>query len=233
MRAVILAGGKGTRLAPYTVSFPKPLMPIGDIPILEIVVRQLRHYGFTHITMAVGHLAELLIAYFGDGSKLGLRIDYSREDRPLGTAGPLRLIPELDETFLVMNGDLLTDLDFGDMVKNHLASGAELTVGVYQKEVKIDLGVLERDASGKIVGYREKPVLQYDVSMGVYVFSKSVLEIIPDAYFDLPSLVLEMIVQHRPIAAYAFSGSWLDIGRPEDYQRAVTTFEAQRKRFLP
>jgi len=233
MRAVILAGGKGTRLAPYTVSFPKPLMPIGDVPILEIVVRQLKHHGFTRITMAVGHLAELLIAYFGDGSKHGVQIDYSREDRPLGTAGPLRLVENLGETFLVMNGDLLTDLDYGDMVQKHLASGAELTVGVYPKEVKIDLGVLERDAAGKIVGYREKPVLHHEVSMGVYVFSKAVLELIPEGYFDLPGLVLEMISRQRPIAAYPFSGAWLDIGRHDDYQRAVATFEAQRKRFLP
>jgi NDP-mannose synthase len=233
MRAVILAGGKGTRLAPYTLAFPKPLMPIVDVPILEIVLRQLKHHGFTRATLAVGHLAELLMAYFGDGSKIGLAIDYSREERPLGTAGPLKLIPDLDDTFLVMNGDLLTDLRYSDMMARHLASRAELTVGTCTKDVKIDLGVLDRDPTGRIIGYREKPVFQYEVSMGVYVFSKSVLGIIPDSYFDLPSLVLEMIEQKRPVEAYPFSGAWLDIGRQEDYQRAGAIFEAERKRFLP
>lgn len=233
MRAVILAGGKGTRLAPYTVAFPKPLMPLGDIPILEVVVRQLKHYGFTHITMAVGHLAELLQAYFGDGEKFGIQIDYSREDRPLGTAGPLRLIPELDDHFLVMNGDLLTDLHYGNLMQQHKDEANDATIGVYAKEVKIDLGVLEKDADGRIVDYREKPTLSYDVSMGVYVFRREILDLIPDGYFDFPDLVLELIKLGRPIRGYAFDGLWLDIGRSEDYAQAIETFENAREQFLP
>lgn len=233
MRAVILAGGKGTRLAPYTVAFPKPLMPLGDIPILEVVVRQLKHYGFTHITMAVGHLAELLQAYFGDGEKFGIQIDYSREDRPLGTAGPLRLIPELDDHFLVMNGDLLTDLHYGELMQQHKDQKNDATIGVYAKEVKIDLGVLEKDDDGRIVDYREKPTLSYDVSMGVYVFRREILDLIPDGYFDFPDLVLELIKRGRPIRGYAFNGLWLDIGRSEDYAQAIETFENAREQFLP
>jgi NDP-sugar pyrophosphorylase family protein len=233
MRAVILAGGKGTRLAPYTVAFPKPLMPVGDLPILEIVVRQLRHYGFQRITMAVGHLAELIQTFFGDGSKFGIKIDYSREERPLGTAGPLHLIPDLDETFLVMNGDLLTDLNYGQLVRWHVEQKNDATIGVYEKKVSIDLGVLERDGDNRIVDYKEKPTLTYEVSMGVYVFSKSILQYVPKGHFDFPDLVLELIRRGRPIRGYRFQGLWLDIGREEDYAKAVETFETQRARLLP
>ena len=233
MRAVILAGGKGTRLAPYTVAFPKPLMPIGELPILEIVVRQLHYYGFRRITMAVGHLAELIQAFFGDGSKFGLAIDYSREDRPLGTAGPLHLIPDLDETFLVMNGDLLTDLNYGQLMRWHSEQENDATIGVYEKKVSIDLGVLERDGDNRIVDYKEKPTLTYEVSMGVYVFSKSVLQYLPRGHFEFPNLVLELIRRGRPIRGYRFQGLWLDIGREEDYAKAVETFEAERAKLLP
>ena len=233
MRAVILAGGKGTRLAPYTVAFPKPLMPLGDVPILEVVVRQLKHYGFTRVTMAVGHLSELIQAFFGDGSKYGLAIDYSREERPMGTAGPLKNIADLPESFLVMNGDLLTDLDYAELMRRHVEQKNAATIGVYRKEVKIDLGVLERDGDGRITDYKEKPTLGYDVSMGVYAFSRDVLAHIPDGYFDFPDLVLELIRRKRPIRGFAFDGLWLDIGRAEDYGRAVETFERERKRFLP
>jgi NDP-sugar pyrophosphorylase family protein len=233
MRAVILAGGKGTRLAPYTVAFPKPLMPVGDLPILEIVVRQLRHYGFRRITMAVGHLAELIQTFFGDGSKFGLTIDYSREERPLGTAGPLHLIPDLDETFLVMNGDLLTDLNYGELMRWHSEQKNDATIGVYEKKVSIDLGVLDRDGDNRIVDYKEKPTLTYEVSMGVYVFSKSILQYVPQGHFDFPDLVLELIRRGRPIRGYRFQGLWLDIGRAEDYAKAVETFESQRAKLLP
>jgi NDP-sugar pyrophosphorylase family protein len=233
VRAVILAGGKGTRLAPYTVAFPKPLMPLGDVPILEVVVRQLAHFGFTRLTFAVGHLAELLQAYFGDGSRFGVAIDYSREDRPLGTAGPLHLISDLEGDFLVMNGDLLTDLDYGDLLRRHCSQANDATIGVYKREVRIDLGVLERDLEGRIIDYREKPSLTYDVSMGVYAFSSRVLEFIPKDFFDFPDLVLELIRRGRPIRGYSFEGRWLDIGRADDYGRAIEEFERERSRFLP
>ncbi len=232
MRAVILAGGKGTRLAPYTVAFPKPLMPIGELPILEIVVRQLRRAGFTRITMAVGHLAELIQAYFGDGARFGIAVDYSREETPLGTAGPLRLIPDLDDSFLVMNGYLLTDFDYGALLRAHREQRNDATIGVYEKEVRIDLGVLERDEDDRIVQYREKPTLTYEVSMGVYAFSKSVLQYVPEGPFDFPDLVLELIRRGRPIRGVRFDGLWLDIGRQEDYAKAIETFASARPRFL-
>jgi NDP-sugar pyrophosphorylase family protein len=183
--------------------------------------------------MAVGHLAELIQAYFGDGARFGIAIDYSREETPLGTAGPLKLIPDLEDSFLVMNGDLLTDIDYGAFLRTHREQGNDATIGVYRKEVRIDLGVLERDGDGRIVQYREKPTLTYEVSMGVYAFSKGVLQFIPDQPFDFPDLVLELIRRERPIRGFRFDGLWLDIGRQDDYAKAVETFAAARERFLP
>ena len=151
----------------------------------------------------------------------------------MGTAGPLKAIADLPESFLVMNGDLLTDLDYADLMRTHRAQGNDATIGVYEKKVKIDLGVLERDADGRITDYREKPTLGYEVSMGVYAFSRGVLQHVPDGYFDFPSLVLELIRRGRPIRGYAFKGLWLDIGRAEDYAAAIETFKRERKRFLP
>lgn len=175
MRAVILAGGKGRRLAPYTITFPKPMVPVGDMPILEIVIRQLKLAGFTHVTLAVGHLAELLMAYFQDGSRWGLRIDYSREEAPLGTTGPLLLIEDLPDDFLVMNGDVLTTLNYAELFRVHLRSKAALTVACHRCNTKVDLGVIEFDGRMQVTGYREKPTIPYDVSMGVYVFNRRAL----------------------------------------------------------
>ncbi len=165
MKAVILAGGRGTRLAPYTTILPKPLMPVGDKPILDIVINQLRYYGYTDITLAVGYLSELLMAYFGDGSRFGVRIQYSHEDQPLGTAGPIALIDNLDEPFLVMNGDLLTTLNFADLMQYHRAGNAAATITTYQRSVKIDLGVIEYDDHKHLARYIEKPTHHYNVSM--------------------------------------------------------------------
>jgi NDP-sugar pyrophosphorylase family protein len=233
MRAVILAGGKGTRLRPYTTSFPKPLMPIGDRPILEIVLLQLKAAGFTQVTMAVGHLASLLIAYFGDGSKLGVDIEYSMESEPLGTAGPLGLIEGLDEPFLVLNGDLLTDLDFAEMYRRHAEAGSVATIGLYRREVKIDLGVIETNDDGSVAGYVEKPVYDLLVSMGVYVLSPAVRDRIPEnTHIDLPDLITGLLADGAPVAGHVHDGYWLDIGRPDDYERAQDDFEARVGQFL-
>ena len=178
-RAVVLAGGKGTRLLPYTVVFPKPLMPIGDFPILEVVVRQLVAHGFERITLAVNHQAELIQAFFGDGAKWGVPIDYSMEDAPLGTMGPLKLIPDLPEDFLVMNGDVLTDLDFPAFHQRHHGSGSIFTISSYRRELHTEYGVLDVGDDGLLSGFREKPVMQYEVSMGVYMASRKVLDFIP------------------------------------------------------
>ena len=234
MRAVILAGGKGTRLAPYTITFPKPLVPVGDMPILEIVIRQLKEAGFGRVTMAVGHLAELIMSYFGDGSKWGIEIDYSREDEPLGTVGPLALIEDLPETFLVMNGDVLTTLRYDDLYNYHIDSGAELTIACHRCNTKIDLGVIEFDGRLEVTGYREKPVLPYDASMGIYLFNRSVLGTFRSGdHIDFPTIVEKLVHQGKPVKVYLSDNEWLDIGRPGDYQQASERFAEIQEQFLP
>jgi NDP-sugar pyrophosphorylase family protein len=234
VKAVILAGGKGHRLAPYTTVFPKPLMPIDDVPILEIVIRQLKQAGFGEITMAVGHLAELLMAYFGDGSKFDLHIRYSHEERPLGTAGPISLVAGLEEPFLVMNGDLLTTLDYQAMWEYHAGNGAIATLATFQRNVQVDLGVIETDEQHWVRGYIEKPTYHYQVSTGIYIFEPAVLKYIPkNKRMDLPDLILKLLATGQRVAAYSFEGLWLDIGRPDDYERAVVEFELHRAEFLP
>jgi NDP-sugar pyrophosphorylase family protein len=226
MKAVILAGGRGTRLAPYTTVMPKPLMPLGDKPILDVIARQLKHHGITDLTLAVGHLAELLMSYFGDGEKLGVRIAYSREEEPLGTAGPISLIPGLTERFLVMNGDVLTTLDFSDMLSRHVASGALCTVAVHPREIAIDLGVVQYDDQFQLTSYQEKPVHHFQISMGIYIFEPRIMDYIPARqYLDLPDLMKQLIQAGERIHCYPFQGYWQDIGRPEDYARAVAEWD--------
>lgn len=233
-RAIVLAGGRGTRLAPYTTVLPKPLMPVGEMPILEILIRQLRRAGIERITLAVGHLASLLEAYFGDGSRFGVGIDYSLEDAPAGTAGPIALVDGLEDTFLVMNGDLLTTIDYSDLLQRHRDSGAAATVGLFTKSVPIDLGVIETDGDGRVTNYVEKPTLTYDVSAGVYAFEPSVLRHIPrERRFDLPDLILELISVGERVITYPFDGMWLDIGRPDDYATAVAWAEERRGELFP
>lgn len=233
MRAVILCGGKGTRLRPYTTVLPKPLMPIGDMPILEVVMRQLKQAGITRITMAVGYLAELLQAFFRDGQRIGVPIDYSFEDEPLGTVGPLTLIPDLDEPFLMMNGDVLTDLDYAALIAFHKAQGAAATIASYEREVKIDFGVIETDTADYVQDYIEKPSFKYRVSMGVYVFEPRVLRYLePRKRFDFPDLVKLLIADGEKVASYPFAGYWLDMGRPDDYERAIDEFESRKHEFI-
>ncbi len=233
MRAIILAGGKGRRLAPYTITFPKPMVPVGDMPILEIVLLQLKQVGFTHVTLAVGHLAELLMAYFKDGERWGIKVDYSREEEPLGTTGPLLLIDDLPETFLVMNGDVLTTLDYGELYRVHLKSKAALTIACHRCNTKVDLGVIEFDGQMQVTGYREKPMIPYDVSMGVYIFDRNVLSnYAPNSYIDLPTMVTDLIEQNEKIKVHLTDSEWLDIGRPDDYEVASERFQSMRDQFL-
>jgi NDP-sugar pyrophosphorylase family protein len=234
MQAVILAGGRGRRLAPYTVTFPKPMVPVDDMPILEIVLRQLKQDGFENVTMAVGHLSELLQAYFQDGSRFGIEIEYSKEQQPLGTVGPLKEMEHLPETFLVMNGDILTSLSYRKLMDYHLQSGAELTIACHRCTTNVDLGVIEFDGQLLVTGYREKPKLTYDVSMGIYVFNRSVLECVPDGEkFDFPQLVDALIRSQRRVKVYLSDDDWLDIGRESDYARATEEFQKRRSKFLP
>ena len=233
MKAVILAGGKGTRLRPYTTIFPKPLVPIGDMPILEIILRQLKNNGIKEIVLTVGHLAELIEAFFGDGRKLGLKITYSREDKPLGTAGPLSLIDGLDSDFIVMNGDLLTTMPYKYLVEKHKAESAMATIAVHKREVKIDLGVLRCDNASHIVEYIEKPTYHYSVSMGVYVFSPSVMQYIKkDEYLDFPDLIHILLNKKEKVYGYQSEDYWLDIGRADDYQQAIDEFESNKQLFF-
>lgn len=222
MEAVILAGGKGSRLRPYTTIIPKPLMPVGEQAILEIVIRQLQIAGVKKITLAVNHGADIIRAFVGSGEKLGIKIAYSFEDKPLGTVGPLKLIQDLPENFIVMNGDVLTDLNYTDLYADHLKAGTELTISTYRRIQKIDFGVLEIDSDANLIkGFREKPFYDFNVSMGIYVFKHSLLELIPfNVPYGLDDLVLMMLKNGRPIHAYPYDGYWLDIGRPEDYDQA-------------
>lgn len=235
MRAILLAGGKGTRLRPFTTNIPKPIVPVGDMAIMEIVLRQLAQAGCSRVTVAVSHLAQLIMAYFGDGEKLGLSIDYSMEDKPLSTIAPLKLIDDLPEHFLVMNGDVLTDLNFRTFYDHHLASGALGTVATYERDVKIDFGVLQYTGDdNRIHGFVEKPVQHVSVSMGVYAFSREILDAVPeDTAFGFDDLMLAMIEKNRDVRAYPFDGYWLDIGRPDDYDRANQEFESLRPKLLP
>lgn len=234
MKAVVLAGGKGARLAPYTRILPKPLMPIGDMPILEVMLRQMKQAGVEEVILTVGHLAHLLRTFFMDGEQWGLRISYSYEECPLGTAGPLSLIPGLDSTFLVTNGDVLTDLDLKKLLDFHRCQEGIATIAVHRRQVKIDLGVVQWNGNNTLSGYIEKPSYDYTVSMGIYVFEPRVMEYIPhNQYLDFPDLVLKMIAAGEKVSGYAFEGYWKDLGRPDDYEQANEDFNTMRAQFLP
>ncbi|HUZ81540.1 MAG TPA: sugar phosphate nucleotidyltransferase [Gaiellaceae bacterium] len=229
---VVLAGGKGTRLAPYTAVFPKPLMPVGDMPVLEILLRRLAAAGFTRVHLAVGHLAELIEAYFGDGSRFGVELVYWRENEPLGTAGPLATIETSAEHLLVMNGDLFTTLDFRDLLTRHEQSGATATIAVLRREIPIEFGVVQVETD-RVVGFEEKPTITYDVSMGVYVFDRSVARLIEAGTpLDFPDLLARLLARGDRVDAFRSNCFWLDIGRPEDYAVAVDRFEELRLELL-
>ena len=224
-RAVVFAGGRGSRLAPYTTVIPKPLLPVGDRPILEILLRQLGASGLDDVTLAVGHLAHLVRAVVGDGSAQGVSVRYHDEDRALGTAGPLASIPDLDDTFLMVNGDVLTTLDFRALVGAHREAGNQLTIATHRRTVRADYGVLHTDgalgATHRVTGYEEKPELAYTVSMGVYVVEPSAIEgLRPGDHRDFPELVLALLAQGDAVGSYAYDGYWLDIGREDDFRRA-------------
>ena len=236
MKAVILAGGRGTRLAPYTTVFPKPLVPVGNMPILEIIIRQLITAGVTEVTLTLGYLGELIRAFFAAHKTLGklINIKFIDEEEPTGTAGSLRLVPDLPETFLVMNGDVLTTLDYRRLMEFHQGSGAMLTIAGYRKTVKIDLGVLQlQGIPPEVTGYIEKPEYVYPVSMGVYIYDRKALDYIPEGqYFDFPSLVLRLIQEKQKVACFETDEIWLDIGRTDDYVHAQQVFSENIERFM-
>ena len=233
MQAIILAGGKGTRLKPLTNFFPKPLVPIGDMPILEIVLRQLKYHGVERVSLAVNHLAPLIQTFFGDGSKFGLSVAYSLEDRILGTAAPLLLIPDLDPDFLLMNGDLLTTIDYRDLFNFHLRHEGIATIATFKKEIQIDLGVVESEGT-VFCNYIEKPVYPFKVSMGIYILNRRVRDYIPkDRKFDMPELMLALRDAGEKVVCYSGDYDWIDIGRVEDYDTALARFNERREEYLP
>lgn len=236
MQALILAGGKGTRLRPYTTVLPKPLMPIGDVPILEIILRQLRAAGIDSVTLAVGYMSQLFQALFANGERYGMDIRYSFEEKPLGTAGPIALaLDTMDDDFLVMNGDLLTTLDYAALLASHKGSGAAATIALHRRQVNIDYGVIEYGSDGLLTGYTEKPSFQYDVSMGINVLNRAAVTefLVPGQYMDIPALMVRLAEAGRPVRCVRQDCEWLDIGRIDDYQIATEMFERDRQRFMP
>ena len=232
MRAIILAGGKGTRLRPFTTTIPKPLVPLGDeMPILEVVIKQLVRHNFTHITLAVNHLANLIISFFGDGSKWNVKIDYSLEDSPLSTIGPLTLISDLPENFLVMNGDILCDLNYREFFEYHVANSNDVTVSAYKRDTRIDFGVLKFSDQNNIEEFIEKPTYHFDVSMGIYCLNRSIVEQLPKGEpYGFDNLMIDGIRKKQKILAKPFGGFWLDIGRPEDYDSANENYPELKKK---
>jgi NDP-sugar pyrophosphorylase family protein len=230
MIAVLLAGGKGTRLQPFTISLPKPLMPVGNRPILEILIRQLKDAGVTKVIICVGYLESLIRSYFGDGSKFGVEIFYSSEDEPLGTAGPMRLIKEdLKESFFFMNGDLFTDIDLKEMFEFHKENKSTATIGLTKRTVDIDFGVIKINEKNEFTEWKEKPTLEYLVSMGIYVFEPTVVQYIPEGFYNVPDLIVKLHELNEKVIGYHYKGNWLDIGRLEDYQRACQQMDEQEK----
>lgn len=234
MMAVILAGGRGTRLKPFTVTIPKPLLPLDDVPILEIVIRQLVAAGFGRIVLSLGHLHHLFTAILGDGERFGVRLEYQIEDEPLGTAGSLKLIRRCEDDFLVMNGDILTTLSYRRLFQRHRKKKAWATIAVHERTVQIDYGVVETTAAGTLANYIEKPSLPYSVSMGVNILSRQALQYIPAGRkFDMPELMLALHHAGKPVHCYRTNCYWQDIGRFDDFQNASNDYANDQQKFLP
>jgi len=232
MHVLLLAGGKGSRLRPYTLVIPKPLIPVGEKPIIEILLTQLKHFGFQEIMVSTGYLGEMIKSYLGTGEKLGLKIQYVAEEQPLGTAGPMSLIQESEDSFLMLNGDLLTDIDFRNLYEFHNKHGEICTICTFRKDEKIELGVLEIE-NETVLRYIEKPTTSYQVSMGIYVFSKKILEYIPkDTRFDLPDLINLLLEKKVRIVPYEHKGEWLDLGRFDDYAHAEEKIKLNPGKYL-
>jgi NDP-mannose synthase len=225
-RAIILAGGKGTRLKPYTVAIPKPLVPVGDKPILEIIILQLKKHGFNHITITVNHMAEIIKAFFGDGTKWDIRIDYTSESKALSTMGPLTLVEDLPENFLVMNGDVITDLNLSDFYYYHVNNKNNFTIGSSKRADRINYGVLRKNENNKLIKFDEKPLYEFLVSMGVYMVNKNIVDYIPkDKFFGFDHLMNLLIEKYEYPSIYEYNGYWLDIGRPDDYEKAANEID--------
>jgi NDP-mannose synthase len=231
---VIQAGGRGQRLLPYTTVLPKPLMPVAGLPILEIVIRQLVRCGLGNVTVTLGYLGDLIEAVVARRQQWGASVQFVTEEEPLGTIGAITLVPDLREPFIVMNGDILTDLDYGAFLADHIASGADLSIATYTKDVSISLGVFDFDGDGKVNGFKEKPTYRFPCSMGIYAFSPQLLDIIPrGVHFGFDDLIERCLADDISVRAHQHEGLWLDIGRHEDYEDATKLFVDNRDRLLP
>jgi len=233
LQAVILAGGQGSRLRPYTTVLPKPLLPVGDLPIAEIIIRQLGHYGIKNIIISTGHLAGLIETYFGDGRRWGVRIRYVQEDKPLGTAGAIKLIPKLQENFLVINGDTLTDLNFRKLFDFHQQHQGIATISVKERVVKTDFGVIEFNQHHELLNYIEKPAHKFFVSLGMNILHKRCREYIKAGEsIGMPELMLRMKENGEKVYCFKAKNVWLDLGRMDDLEAAQEIFASHRKKFL-
>ncbi len=237
MQAIVLAGGKGTRLRPFTHVLPKPLMPLGEadpMPILEVVLRQLGRYGFRDVTIITGYLTELIEAFCGAGQRFGTRIEYCREVTPLGTAGGLTLVARPRAPVLVLNGDILTTLDFAAMYAFHQQGGAKATIAAFPRRVRIDFGVLDFGPEPHVLaGYREKPEFAFEVSMGLYILDPLAWDYLtPGAPLAMPDLLEAIRGDGHPVHCFRQDCTWLDIGRHDDYAAANEIFQNQRGAFL-
>jgi len=234
VQAIILAGGKGSRLRPYTTILPKPLMPLGDLPIAEVIICQLRNAGIKNIVISTGHLAELIEAYFGNGKKFGVHIRYVREDKPLGTAGALKLVRNVEDDFLVINGDVLTDLNFSELVKSHKKKKSMATIAIKERRVKTDFGVILSNESGELEDYIEKPEHKSFVSIGVNILNKKCKKYIKnEELIGMPELMLKMRDSGETVHCFKTTSQWLDLGRMDDFESAQEVFAKHRKKFLP
>ena len=233
VQAIILAGGKGSRLRPYTTILPKPLVPVGGMPIIEVIIRQLKFFGINNIVIAVGYLAELIETYLGNGKRWGVAISYVKEEKPLGTAGAIKLVKNLSDNFIVINGDTLTDMSFRGFIDFHKKSHAIATIGIKERVLKTDFGVIESKKDGSFINYIEKPDHRSDVSLGINVFNKEVQVFIKkNEAMNMPELFLKMRTLGKKIVCFRTNKIWLDLGRLEDLELAQGIFEKNKKKFL-
>jgi len=230
MRSVILAGGKGRRLQPFTTTIPKPLFPLGEKPILQIIIEQLKTYGINDFVISLGYLGGLIEAFFGDGSKFNCNIEYVIENEPLGTAGAISLLPEMGEDFLFMNGDILTTLDFNKAIQFHKQNSNLMTICSFKKKMKSSLGILEIGNDNEVVNYHEKPENEFLVSSGIYILNPLIKNFVnANEKIDLPQLVLRLIENKKRVKSFLIEGDWFDIGTPGDLELALKYFERENK----
>jgi NDP-sugar pyrophosphorylase family protein len=228
MKAVILAGGIGSRLRPLTFSIPKPLLPVGETPILEIILNKLKSFGIDEIILAVGYKSELIETYFGDGKKMGVKIEYVEEKEPLGTAGPLAFVKRKvgkGDSIILMNGDILTKLDFGKLIETHNSKGADITIAVREYEQRSPFGVIEMEGD-TVKEIREKPTFNYDISAGIYVIKSDVIEMVPEGKkYDMPELIKEAMSKGKNVMGFKFDDYWMGVERIENYEEALSHIE--------